>query len=275
MGRSMRFTLRCKVALVAGIAATMLTAVPAVGQEDQDASAHKEVAEYVKERILDGDFGDRTLWMTETPLDDSYVARNLIRDKHPDLPFPYSRTWLVMIDDHPDANFAHPVRWLFVKADLAEHSDPVKRDFPPLVLSDGGRGEAVAFRCVAVTPKACPETAVVIPEQGIVPVKTDKDCLYAVLVSGGISSGANYNRYRQNLRSMYQILRGSGYPKSNIFVYYADGSALDLDNADGDNNDTTGDDVTGGCGRVPDSREDSEAVRRPRPEKGHSLHLLQ
>jgi hypothetical protein len=43
---------------------------------------------------------------------------------------------------------------------------------------------------------------------------------------------------------MYSILRSQGYSKSNIYVYYADGDPLDLDDADGDGNDSTGSDVT-------------------------------
>ncbi len=222
--------------------------ISASAQDSPNLKSQKIVAEYVKNKILEGDFGNRTLWMTATPLDKSYVARNLIRDKNPDIPFPYSQTWLVMIDDNPDANFAHPVRWVFVKGDLKEHTEPIVRDFPPLILSDHGKGKAVKIGCVGVTPRACPDSLKVIPKEGLrIPIKKENNCLNAVLVSGGINSGMNYNRYRQNLRSMYQILTGAGYKKSNVYVYYADGSSLDLDNADGDNNDATGNDVTAGA----------------------------
>jgi hypothetical protein len=47
---------------------------------------------------------------------------------------------------------------------------------------------------------------------------------------------------------MYNMLRRAGFPKAQIFVYYAGGSSpIDCDNEDGDNNDATGSDLTGGA----------------------------
>ena len=227
------------------VAISLIGATAALAQDETQHKfpSQKEVAELVRDQVLDGDFGERTLWMTERPLDQSHVARDLIAGRNPDLTFPYAATWLVMIDDHPAANFAHPVRWLFVDADTGDISQPVDRDFPPTVLSAGGDGSRVSFRCAAVTSVACEDLSE-IPSAVLTPT-TASDCLHAVLVSGGIDAGANKIRYRQNLRSMYQILRGAGYPAANIFVYYADGGSLDLDDADGDGNDATGSDVTG------------------------------
>lgn len=217
----------------------------AIGQESPYLPDQKKVAEYIKSKILKDDFGKRTLWMTETPLDESYVARNLIRDKNPDITFPYSKTWLIMIDEYPEANFGHPVKWIFVKADLTMHTEPIERDFPPLIISDQGKGKTVEFRCVDITPTKCPGKLETVPREGFRILEEEgNDCLHAVLVSGGINNNNNHDRYRENLRSMYQILREAGYKKSNIFVYYADGSSLDLDDADGDNDDATGSDVT-------------------------------
>ena len=220
-------------------------------QSQDEEISQREVAEYVRTQILDGEFGNRTLWMTEGALDQSHVARSLIKEKNPDLEFPFERTWLVMIDDNPDANFGHDVRWVFIDADLSKHLDPIKKSFPPIVLSDKGEGSAVSFQCTDLTKVDCPDTG----SQLYKPLNPDlllkiynRGCLYAVLVSGGISTGSNFSRYPQNLKSMYQLLRSCGYPKSNIFTYYADGSSpLDMDNLDGDNNDNTGSDITGGA----------------------------
>lgn len=233
---------------VAVFAACLAYPAPALSQDDNqlELTSQKRVADLVRDRVLDGEFGERTLWMTPQPLDQSHVARDLVAERTPDIRFPYETTWLVMIDDDPEANFAHPVRWVFVDAVTGEVGEVIERDFPPLVLSEDGQGESVEFRCVPVTARACPELAVSVPS-GVLTLDTGEDCLYAVLVSGGINNGSNYDRYRQNLRSMYQILRANGYRKANIFVYYADGASLDLDNADGDNNDATGGDVTGGA----------------------------
>ncbi|HEV2883466.1 MAG TPA: hypothetical protein VGW36_01335 [Pyrinomonadaceae bacterium] len=202
------------------------------------------VALYVRDRVLGGNFGDKTIWMTPAPIDPTFVVKDLIADRKFELRSPYPKAWLVMIDDQPKANFAHEVRWLFVDDQLTKHSEPIKKDFPPSVVSPDG--QLVAFRCVpGVTATAC-EELVLVPSVTLRPPKVSTDsCLYAVLVSGGISPAANYSRYPQNLRSMYSMLRNCGYPAANISVYYADGRVLDLDNADGDNNDNTGSDVTG------------------------------
>lgn len=47
---------------------------------------------------------------------------------------------------------------------------------------------------------------------------------WAILISGGISLGANYARYWNDLSEMNKILTENGYNPANIFVLYADGS---------------------------------------------------
>lgn len=241
------YIIRKRISLPAVVAIAFILAAP-LGAQQPGNVTQREVAVYVRDAILGGDFGERTLWMTPAPIDPTHVVRDPILERKFDLPVPYPQAWLVMIDDYPEANFAHPVRWLFVDAALTKHTEPVRRDLPPLVLTQGGAGPAVPFRCAGVTSTPCPETAVLQPAEPMPPPAPQKDsCLYAVLVSGGINAGANYARYPQNLKSMYGKLRNCGYPKANIYVYYADGNSLDLDNADGDNNDATGSDVTAGA----------------------------
>jgi len=205
----------------------------------------QEVAEYVRDAFLGGAFTGEALWMTSGPLDETFVARDTDPGV-PDLPFPDDGPWwLVMIDDHPAANWGHAVRWIFVKEDLSQSSDAYDRQFSPGVYADFGQGERVPFFHVDLPleglvryqddfPIAVPHTQ----------VELANDCLHAVLISGGIDAASNYNRYAQNLSSMYRHLRICGALPENIWVYYADGAALDLDNADGDNNNHTGDDVT-------------------------------
>ena len=200
------------------------------------------VADYVKERILGGQFTGQTLWMTETPLDESHVARD-INPEVQDIPFPFPKTWLVMIDDEPEANWGHKCHWLFINDNLEQHTDPIEKDFAPRVFSEFGKGVEVAFACTDLTGVICPDLSVTLKPWDIIDIVRD-ECLYAVLISGGAYPHKNYNRYRQNLSSMYTILRNCGYARANIYVYYADGASLDLDNADGDNDHSTGNDVT-------------------------------
>lgn len=243
--------------LISLIVITVAVTVVVRAQEGEDLqfSTQRQIADVVRDRVLEGRFGERTLWMTERPLDQSYVARDSVANEGSELAFPFDASWLVMIDDSPDANFGHPVRWVFVDARTGEVTAPVERDFPPVVLSEGGLGVRLSFKCSPMTPKKCPElvgpTVYEDPPHLVPPVMVEDPCLYAVLVSGGISESQNFYRYRQNLSSVYKTLRSRGYLASNIFVYYADGRSTDLDNEDGDAEDATGSDITGPAEEEP------------------------
>ena len=58
-----------------------------------------------------------------------------------------------------------------------------------------------------------------VPQLRMIPRK------YAVLIVGGGNAANNHLRYWNDLRTMYNILLGRGYSKSNITVIYADGVA--------------------------------------------------
>jgi hypothetical protein len=209
-------------------------------------ASFQEVADYVRDTLLGGTYDSVTIWMTDFPLDQTHIARD-IDSTVSDLAFPYDRTWLVMIDEEPDANWGHPVKWVFVNDSLNVNSTPVVRQFIPTVISQYGSGMIKPILCRGVTPWPCISYELV-PYPGTFTLGNPKDCLHAVLVSGGWNSGSNYSRYAQNLGSMYRNLRGCGIPKANIHVYYADGSIpLDLDNADADNDNSTGSDLDGGA----------------------------
>jgi len=219
-----------------------------IGQGQTDTTDYRRILEYVRTNIPDVPIERVTLWTTSTALDKTHVAKDMIKSKSRDLVFPFDRSWLVMIDDNPEANFGHPVRWVFINADFSGHSEIYKKDFPPLIFSDGGKGKSIDFKCINLTPIKCVVSGSVFHPAYREYQFIDHRCKFAVLVSGGINSGSNYSRYPQNLKSMYNMLRIAGFPKSQIYVYYADGSTnLDCDNTDNDNNDNTGNDVTGGA----------------------------
>ncbi len=199
-------------------------------------------AEYVRDQILGGTYGEFTLWMTDVPVDSTHVVRD-VDPQVPDEQVPYPLAWVVMIDSIPEANWEHPCSWVVVKADLTEHAGPVGKEWHPTVWANMGVGPKVPFGCVDVTPTLC-ECEVEPPVDVGVPI-FEHSCLHAVLISGGWNDDDNEPRYTTNLTSMYRKLREIGFEKANIFVYYAEGSPLDLDNLDGDDDHTTGSDVTG------------------------------
>ncbi len=52
---------------------------------------------------------------------------------------------------------------------------------------------------------------------------------YAVLIAGGIGWADNHLRYWNDLKTMYKILKASGYDPTKIYVIYADGFARDTE----------------------------------------------
>ncbi|UCF04053.1 MAG: T9SS type A sorting domain-containing protein [bacterium] len=199
------------------------------------------VAEYVQDQILGGSYGDFTLWMTDGPVDSTHVVRD-VDPQVPDEQIPYPLAWVVMIDSIPEANWAHPCSWVVVKADLTTHMGPVGKEWTPSVFANMGAGPRVDFYCAEVTPNDCPSLEDPPSEGGV--FLLHDPCLYAVLISGGENSRKNRLDYKLNLSSVYKTLRELGFPKANIFVYYATGSPLDLDDEEGDNDHATGSDVT-------------------------------
>jgi len=223
---------------------SILLLIPFLLADNISAATQAEVAEYVRDNILGGDLLGVTLWMTDNAYDQTCIAR----DADPavtDFNFPYDATWLVMIDDNPSANWGHPCRWAFIRDDFTEHID-IDKTFPPGAYENNGAGPQIDFGCVDLSGMGADDCPVyTIQPVPLEPGGDDKDCLYAVLMSGGYNNASNYARYPSNLARMYQILRRCGYPKYNIYVFYDNGTSLDLDNLDNDNDNSTGNDVDG------------------------------
>jgi hypothetical protein len=217
------------------------------GQDTIDRAGHEQIVQYLeKQRLITRD-DIISLWTTSHALDTTHVIRHMIKENNKDIPFPFVDSWIVMIDDNPGANFGHPVRWVFIDSKFTQHSEVLEQQFPPIILSEFGRGKPVLFKCWGHFPYKCEITDIINPSVKYIPI-VFRSCKYAILVSGGISSGMNYGRYAQNIKSMFILLRNAGFAKSNIYVYYADGNIqLDCDNEDSDNNDATGNDVTDGA----------------------------
>jgi hypothetical protein len=162
--------------------------------------------------------------MTDVPLDSTFACRDA--DSDTDIPFPGGgRWWLVLIDDTPDAFWQHPCRRLFVRDDLGAATETVDMMMPPTVWGGGGLGVEAPFalKDVAANPK--PEKTVAPP-----PPNTpgpEKDCLWAVFISGGWNPHSNAGRYVNNMAECYSRLRRCGFKRGQISVYYAGGAAAE------------------------------------------------
>lgn len=227
------------------------------------AASQEEVAAFVLDWVVQQpSYEGLSIRITKTAVPSGREPRNrpVVRDIHPeieDYPLPFERTWVVMIDDLPHANWGHDCRWVLVEENprngelTGQFIVLDEKNFPPTVLLDGGWGPSVPLDCIEI-PALQLECDFDGPppedfEFGDGGLAADKDCLYAILICGGFNDKAE--RFQSNLRRMYKRLRSLGYAKNRIWVYYADGSPLDLDNADGDSNDTTGSDVDGACSK--------------------------
>jgi len=223
----------------------LITVLGFVFATNSNASSKYEVATFIRNTVLGGSLSGKTLWMSDTSI--SISGNPVARDVLPQMPaynLPYPRTWVVMIDDVPTGNFGHPCRWVFLyDNNLSAYQVIPGKQFPPIITL----GTTILnFECRDFTTLG---TEACMPVETLSVLKTGpktkepvlfKDCLYAVLISGGLNPDLNFRYYGANLIRVYQILADCGFPATNIFAYYADGSDLDLDNADGDNDRHTG-----------------------------------
>jgi Peptidase C13 family len=142
-----------------------------------------------------------------------------------------SDTWLVFIDDMPGANWEHPCRYALVDPDTGDVR-VIDGTRPPECLNTmihmsgpdiiGGKN----VRPVGVTPRN--------------PVEDGRsvDHLWAVILSGGASSGSNHVRYWNDCSSIYKTLvEIYGYLDENIIVAISDGTDPAPDQSNGGNSD--------------------------------------
>ncbi|HUK37891.1 MAG TPA: PKD domain-containing protein, partial [Methanomicrobiales archaeon] len=141
--------------------------------------------------------------------------------------------WLIFIDDHPKANWEHPVRYVLVddnnRRTLFQGTSPPKNvaisqiaGVVPTVGStnDVGSGYSAGYTGGGGGNTVCSQIAC-------------PHC-YALLVSGGFDRDNNFDRYWNDLSSMYRTLRQTYcYAPDHIQVLMSDGNDPGLDQRTG------------------------------------------
>lgn len=128
------------------------------------------------------------------------------------IPLPYTKNWVFLSDDNPFANWCHSCRYIMVDAENGDYSIENSNIFP----ADFDSGyELISEITIPNLPPAD-------PCQTTNPTYlTDNPHLYAVLICGD----KVFLNYTRDIATVYNTLRECGYPKANITVLFADGTA--------------------------------------------------
>lgn len=213
------------VILLAGFAGA--SAVP-----DADTAADLVFAE-----ILDGDITGRSVMVLEEP-----VSRGTVLGS-----WRYQVTapidgYLVLIDDMAYANWEHPCRWVFVNSE--GEMETVRMTTPP----DALQRMKVTHTCLPEADgRGQYEDFLEWFEPNVQSTPENAENMYALIISGGASSGSNHIRYYGDVQFIYNVLAHDYLlPDDHIIVCFSDG----LDPAP---------DQSGGLNSNPDFDDDGDS----------------
>ncbi|MFH2000108.1 MAG: C13 family peptidase [Planctomycetota bacterium] len=131
-----------------------------------------------------------------------------------------SEGYVVFIDDMAYANFEHPCRYVFVDGKNGEMV-MAEATTPPREMLKWREMETEASKVLSKARNVRPERAAKRAPSRKTPKGGE---YYAVLMSGGASSGNNHVRYWNDLSNIYVTLVDSyGYKDENIIVLCSDG----------------------------------------------------
>ncbi|MCK4806147.1 MAG: T9SS type A sorting domain-containing protein [Candidatus Aegiribacteria sp.] len=127
--------------------------------------------------------------------------------------------YLVFIDDMAYANWEHPCRWVFVG--LNGEMEIIRMTTPPNFLES----MTVSHTCLPqVDGKGQYEEFLLWFEPNVQSTSANAEHMYALIVSGGASSGSNHIRYYGDVQFIYNVLAHDYLlPDDHIIVCFADG----------------------------------------------------
>jgi hypothetical protein len=138
--------------------------------------------------------------------------------------------YVVFIDDMALANFEHPCRYVFVDRKTGDTS-VTQATTPPVGLLDWLNMETESYRAMKNAKNV---RALRSPRRGGPPMTPRGGEFYAVLMSGGASTGNNHVRYWNDLSNIYiTLVDVYGYKDQNIIVLCSDGLDPAVDQSNG------------------------------------------
>lgn len=191
-------------------------------------------ADLVLSEVLNGDITGRSIMV----LDEMIAQGTVIGAWSYQVTAPMDG-WLVLIDDMAYANWEHPCRWVFVNSQ--GEMETVRMTTPPDALErmrvthtclpggNDGRGQYEDFLNWF--------------EPNVQSTPTQAEHMYALIISGGASSGSNHIRYYGDVQFIYNVLAHDYLlPDDHIVVCFADGLNPNPDQSGGLNSNPDFDD---------------------------------
>ena len=167
--------------------------------------------ERIQNILFQGQLGVREIYVQPTLLQSS--SNTLTLDSS--FTSPNMDCWFFFIDDNPYANWAHPCRLVYVDPNtlnIYTHNS----FFPPDLSS--------MLQINSVRPKQ------ITQEKDLFKIVPNRDTNnhtndYAIIISGGVDSVANWERYYNDCAAIYSTLRNRyNYPREHIYVIMSDGT---------------------------------------------------
>jgi len=171
-------------------------------------------ADMVFAELLNGNITGRSVMV----LDRIITEGSIVDSWHEEVTVPVDG-YLVLIDDMAYANWEHPCRWVFVG--LNGEMEIIRMTTPPNVLDV----MIVSHTCLPQADGKGPyEDFLLWFSPNVQSTPANAEHMYALIVSGGISSGANYIRYYGDVQFIYNVLSHDYLlPDDHIVVCFADG----------------------------------------------------
>ena len=196
------------------ILAALLTLIAALAGAETVPDA-ESAADLVFTEILDGNIQGRSVMV----FPETFSQGETVETWHEEVTAPVSG-YLVLIDDMAYANWQHPCRWVFVAQD--GQMEVIRMTTPPTPLEE-----------MNVTHTCLPESSTRDQyddflnwfEPNVQSTAGEAEHVYALIISGGGSSGSNYIRYYGDVQFIYNVLKYDYLlDDDHIVICFADGT---------------------------------------------------